>query len=62
MPTPSNSTVTFSMTSDNHPVAPKLSRRIFLHRMVRRETILGWLFVLPALAMYALFVLTPLVL
>ena len=31
-------------------------------RMVRRETIIGWLFVLPALLMYAVFVLLPLLL
>jgi len=30
--------------------------------MVRRETIVGWLFVLPALLMYAVFVLLPLLL
>ena len=48
------------MVTDNRTVAPALSRRIFLHRMVRRETIIGWLFVLPALLMYAAFVLVPL--
>ncbi len=62
MPAPSRSTVTSTMTSDNRPVAPALSRRIFLHRKVRRETIIGWLFVLPALLMYAVFVLLPLLL
>jgi raffinose/stachyose/melibiose transport system permease protein len=45
------------VTSDNHPVAPALSRRTF-----RRESIVGWLFVLPALLMYAVFVLMPLLL
>jgi raffinose/stachyose/melibiose transport system permease protein len=50
------------MTSDNRPVATALSRRTFLRRMFRRETILGWLFVMPALAMYAVFVLVPAVL
>jgi raffinose/stachyose/melibiose transport system permease protein len=50
------------MKSDNGSVAPTFSRRFFLKRMVRRETIIGWLFVLPALVMYALFVLQPLVL
>ena len=50
------------MTSDNRLAAPVLSRWTFLHRKVRRETFVGWLFILPALAMYALFVLTPLVL
>ena len=62
MPMPSKSTRTFSITSDNHPVAPVFSRRTILHNKVRRETFVGWLFVLPALVMYALFVLTPLVL
>jgi raffinose/stachyose/melibiose transport system permease protein len=48
--------------SENRPAVPSLSRRIFPHRMVRRETIIGWLFALPALLMYAAFVLLPLVL
>src|SRR5215211_9133629 len=60
MPAPSKSTAT--MTSDNRRAASALSRRIFLHRRVRRETIIGWLFVLPALLMYAAFVLLPLLL
>ena len=34
--------------------------RTSARRMVRRETLLGWLFVFPALAMYAVFVLLPL--
>ena len=62
MPAPSESTVTSTVTSDNRPLAPARSRWILLHRMVRRETIIGWLFVLPALVMYTLFVLQPLVL
>jgi len=45
------------MTSDKSPVAPALSRW-----KVRRESIVGWLFVLPALLMYAIFVLVPLLL
>jgi raffinose/stachyose/melibiose transport system permease protein len=49
-------------TSENLPAAPALSRRIFPHRMVRRETLIGWLFVLPALLMYGAFVLLPLLL
>ena len=57
MPAPSKSTVTFTVTSDNRPVAPALSRW-----KVRRESIVGWLFVLPALVMYAVFVLQPIVL
>ena len=62
MPAPSKSTVTSSMTSDNRRAAPVLSQRTFPHTKVRWETFVGWLFVLPALAMYAVFVLTPLVL
>ncbi len=42
------------MTSDSHLVAPALSRR-----KTRRESIIGWLFTLPALLMYAFFVLVP---
>jgi raffinose/stachyose/melibiose transport system permease protein len=48
-----------TLTSDNRPVAPTLSRRISLSKRVRRETFVGWLFVLPALLMYAVFVLVP---
>jgi len=40
-------------------VAPTLSRRTSLSKRVRREAIVGWLFVLPALLMYAVFVLVP---
>ncbi len=38
------------------------SRRAYLSKRVRRETIAGWLFVVPALLMYAAFVLVPLLL
>ena len=48
-----------TLTSDNRPVAFDLSRRKSLSKRVRRETIVGWLFVLPALLMYAAFVLVP---
>ncbi len=48
-------------TSGNRPAAPASSRRTPGKR-VRRETIIGWLFVLPALVMYAVFVLLPLLL
>jgi len=47
------------MTSDNRPVALSVSRRTPIHKRVRRETFVGWLFVLPALLMYAVFVLVP---
>lgn len=47
------------MTSDNRPTASAFSRWI---TFLRRENIIGWLFVLPALVMYAMFVLVPLLL
>jgi raffinose/stachyose/melibiose transport system permease protein len=50
------------MTSDDRPAALAYSRRTYLSKRVRRETILGWFFVLPALLMYAVFVLLPLLL
>lgn len=40
----------------------RTARRIPWTRRVRRQTLVGWLFVLPALVMYGLFVLQPLVL
>ena len=57
MPAPSKSTVSSPVTSDNRHVAPTVSRRTF--KQAHRETIIGWLFVLPALLMYAVFVLVP---
>jgi raffinose/stachyose/melibiose transport system permease protein len=50
------------MMSDNRPAAPSFSWWISLSKRVHRETIIGWLFVLPALLMYAAFVLLPLLL
>ena len=50
------------MTSNNRPAALAVSRWSLFRRKVRRETILGWLFVMPALIMYAVFVLLPLLL
>lgn len=46
----------------NTSVIPTLSRRISPQKMVRRETIIGWLFTMPALVMYTIFVLLPLLL
>jgi raffinose/stachyose/melibiose transport system permease protein len=43
-------------------VALASSRRTPLSGVVRRDNIIGWLFVLPALLMYAVFVLLPLLL
>jgi raffinose/stachyose/melibiose transport system permease protein len=62
MPAPAGWTVTSTVTSDNHPAALTVSRRPYLSKRVRRETSVGWLFVLPALLMYAVFVLVPLLL
>lgn len=47
------------ITSDNRPASLTVSRRISLNGVVHRETIIGWLFAMPALAMYAVFVLLP---
>ena len=62
MPTPTRSTMTSTVKSDSRPAAPAFSRRIPLRKLVRRETIIGLLFVLPALLIYAAFVLLPLIL
>jgi raffinose/stachyose/melibiose transport system permease protein len=50
------------ITSENRPAAPALSRRTYFSKRVRQEIVVGWLFVLPALIMYTVFVLVPLVL
>jgi raffinose/stachyose/melibiose transport system permease protein len=47
------------MTSDKRPATFEASRRTYLSKRVRRETFVGWLFTLPALLMYAFFVLVP---
>jgi raffinose/stachyose/melibiose transport system permease protein len=47
------------MTVDNRPAALPVSRRILVNKGARREAFIGWLFVLPALLMYAVFVLLP---
>src|SRR6266498_1616670 len=62
MPAPTRSTVTSTVTSDNRPVVSAFSRWISFSKVVRRETIIGWLFVAPALLMYVFFVLVPLLL
>lgn len=48
------------MSSNSRPAVSALSRRIPSSKRMRRETIIGWLFVLPALVIYAVFVLLPL--
>src|SRR5215212_3970953 len=62
MPAPTRSTVTSTVTSDNRPAVSAFSRWISFSKVVRRETIIGWLFVAPALLMYIFFVLVPLLL
>jgi raffinose/stachyose/melibiose transport system permease protein len=51
-----------SVTSPDRAVVARRSRRLALPRVGRREVLVGWAFVLPALAMYGVFVLQPLVL
>jgi raffinose/stachyose/melibiose transport system permease protein len=48
------------ITSDNRTAAPTVSQPISTKKGIRRDTIIGWLFVVPALVMYAVFVLLPL--
>jgi raffinose/stachyose/melibiose transport system permease protein len=50
------------VTPDNRSEVIKVSRSTYLSKRVRRETFVGWLFTLPALLMYAFFVLVPLLL
>ena len=47
------------MTVNNRPAALPDSRRTHLNTRSRREAFVGWLFVLPALFIYAVFVLLP---
>ncbi len=50
------------MTSRNRAFALNVIRRATRARVARRQVLVGWLFVLPALVMYAIFVLQPLAL
>jgi raffinose/stachyose/melibiose transport system permease protein len=59
MPAPIRVPLTMTTTSENR-AASTLPRQIFLKKEVRRGTVIGWLFVLPALLIYATFVLLPL--
>jgi raffinose/stachyose/melibiose transport system permease protein len=47
------------MTLDNQPVTLSASRRPRTSKRAFREAFVGWLYVLPALLMYAVFVLVP---
>jgi raffinose/stachyose/melibiose transport system permease protein len=50
------------VTPDNRSEVIKVSRPTYLSKRIRRETFIGWLFTVPALLMYAFFVLVPLLL
>ncbi len=50
------------MTTDQRAAALDVSRRTSVRHGIRRDAIAGWLFAVPALLMYAIFVLLPLVL
>ncbi|HML20933.1 MAG TPA: sugar ABC transporter permease [Aggregatilinea sp.] len=47
------------ITSNKRLASLTASRRILLNKASQREIIIGWLFALPALLMYAMFVLLP---
>src|SRR5690606_15622495 len=52
-------TAIMATTSDNQPATITASRQAALSRAVRRDKLIGWLFVMPAPVMYAVFVLLP---
>lgn len=62
MAKPVGSMAASTVTADNRAVAQTTSRRGFRNAEARREVVIGWLFALPALLMYATFVLLPLLL
>ncbi len=62
MPAPTRINGDIMTMSDARPVALSVSRRTYFSKRVRRETFVGLLFILPALFMYAFFVLVPLLL
>lgn len=62
MTKPTGSLITSTVTADHQPMVRTTSRRSFRNQEARREVVIGWLFVLPALLMYATFVLFPLLL
>lgn len=59
MPALAKSTNSITETSDNGTAATAFSRRFFPQKKDRRETFVGWSFILPALVIYAVFVLLP---
>lgn len=62
MSAPARTMKTSMETSDIRPEVLMASRLTYLGKRVRRESFIGWLFVVPALLMYGVFVLVPLVL
>lgn len=52
--------VTMMITSDNGTAVPADFQTVTAKKRFRRDTAIGWLFVLPALLVYAAFVLVPL--
>jgi raffinose/stachyose/melibiose transport system permease protein len=52
--------VTIMIKSDNRTALPPPAQASAANKRIRRDTAIGWLFVLPALIMYAAFVLGPL--
>lgn len=52
--------VTMMITSDNGTAVPADFQMVTAKKRFRRDTAIGWLFVLPALLIYAAFVLVPL--
>lgn len=58
-PAPAKLMMAIMTTFDTRTAAPALARQTSSHSDVRRGKIVGWLFALPALVMYALFVLLP---
>lgn len=52
--------VTMMITSDNRTADSSVSELVSTQKGTRRDTVIGWLFVAPALVMYAVFVLLPL--
>jgi raffinose/stachyose/melibiose transport system permease protein len=60
MPVSKESIMKSKIKSDNSPVASGLSRRNSPNG-IRREALIGWLFVVPALAFYLFFVIWPLI-
>ena len=60
MPVSTKTNLTSQMGSDNGTMASSFSKRNFPKGKFRRNDIIGWLFVLPALLFYVVFVLLPL--